>query len=192
MPQLETVEQAKHVVSSAKFGTYGRRKVTRSVPPFLLLPVITDHDIDGKHDIESLERINDLDAILTEVPEIDVAWLGSLNCCVSMNLPVNCGYGTEPDWQAAVQTFNAAVKKHKKPAASFCIADNNGLSKAAEDNVILVHAIEFMKSLKMAPQLAIAQEAVAFKTKLSYKTTTMWRRRICHHAIFSAHSSVGA
>lgn len=179
IPQLETVEQAKHVVSSAKFGTYGRRRGTRSVPPFRLLPGITDHALDGRRDvwqnlndqaaimvqIESLEGINNLDAILTEVPEIDVVWLGSLDCRVSMNLPVNFGQGTEPEWQAAVQTFNAAVKKHNKPRASFCIAGGNDLSKAAEDNVILVHAIDFMKLLEMAPQLAAAREAVALKTK---------------------------
>lgn len=54
---------------------------------------------------ETLEGINNLDAILTEVPDIDVVWLGSwfgsLDCRINMNLPANFGQGGEPKWLAA-------------------------------------------------------------------------------------------
>ena len=175
IPQLETVEQAKHVVSAAKFGT--RQNGTRSVPPFRLIPGLTDQSADGKRDvwqnvnnqaaimvqIESLEGINNLDAILTEVPDIDVVWLGSLDCRVSMNLPANFGQGSEPEWLAAVDKFNSTLKKHEKPRAGFCLAGGEELTEMGQDNVLLVHAADVLKLSEMGSQLMAAREAVALK-----------------------------
>lgn len=173
VPQLETVEQAKHVVSAAKFGT--RQNGTRSAPPFRMVPGLTDMAADGKRDvwqnlndqaaimvqIESLEGINNLDAILTEVPDIDVVWLGSLDCRISMNLPANFGQGDEPEWLAAVEKFNSALKKHNKPRAGFCLGGGEELAKMGEDNVLLVHAADVMKLYELGPQLLAARQAVA-------------------------------
>ncbi|AEO55750.1 hypothetical protein MYCTH_2299886 [Thermothelomyces thermophilus ATCC 42464] len=175
IPQVETVEQAKHVVSSAKFGT--RQRGTRSAPPFRLVPGLTDMAADGKRDvwqnwndqaaimiqIETLEGINNLDAILTEVPDIDVVWLGSLDCRISMNLPANYGQGDEPEWKAAVEKFNSTVKKHNKPRAGFCLTGGQDLAKMAEDNALLIHAADVLKLYEMGPQLLAAREAVALK-----------------------------
>lgn len=175
IPQLDTVEQAKHVVSSAKFGT--RQNGTRSAPPFRMVPGLTDMAADGKRDvwqnlndqaaimvqIETLEGINNLDAILTEVPDIDVVWLGSLDCRISMNLPANFGQGNEPEWLAAVEKFNNTLKKHNKPRAGFCLGGGEELTKAGEENVILVHAADVLKLYEMGPQLLAARQAVALK-----------------------------
>ncbi|KAL2168961.1 hypothetical protein VTG60DRAFT_6603 [Thermothelomyces hinnuleus] len=175
IPQVETVEQAKYVVSSAKFGT--RQRGTRSAPPFRLVPGLTDMAADGKRDIwqnlndqaaimvqiETLEGINNLDAILTEVPDIDVVWLGSLDCRISMNLPANFGQGNEPEWTAAVEKFNSVLKKHNKPRAGFCLTGGQDLAKMAEDNVLLIHAADVLKLYEMGPQLLAAREAVALK-----------------------------
>ncbi|KAL2144235.1 hypothetical protein VTI28DRAFT_9446 [Corynascus sepedonium] len=175
IPQLETVEQAKHVVSSAKFGT--RQNGTRSAPPFRMVPGLTDMAADGKRDvwqnlndqaaimvqIESLEGINNLDAILTEVPDIDVVWLGSLDCRISMNLTANFGQGDEPEWLAAVEKFNSTLKKHNKPRAGFCLGGGPELAKAAEDNCLLLHAADVLKLYEMGPQLLAARQAVALK-----------------------------
>ncbi|KAL2173304.1 Pyruvate/Phosphoenolpyruvate kinase-like domain-containing protein [Thermothelomyces heterothallicus CBS 202.75] len=175
IPQVETVEQAKYVVSSAKFGT--RQRGTRSAPPFRLVPGLTDMAADGKRDvwqnwndqaaimvqIETLEGINNLDAILTEVPDIDVVWLGSLDCRISMNLPANYGQGDEPEWKAAVEKFNSTVKKHNKPRAGFCLTGGQDLAKMAEDNALLIHAADVLKLYEMGPQLLAARKAVALK-----------------------------
>jgi 2-keto-3-deoxy-L-rhamnonate aldolase RhmA len=175
IPQLETVEQAKHVCSAAKFGT--KYRGTRSAPPFRMIPGLTDMGMDGQRDvwsnlndqaaimvqIESLEGINNLDAILTECPEIDVVWLGSLDCRISMNLPANFGQGTEPEWLAAVDKFNATVKKHNKPKAGFSMGGAEDMAKAAQENVILLTSADVMQLMQMAPQLAAAREAVALK-----------------------------
>ncbi|KAL2134019.1 hypothetical protein VTI74DRAFT_1224 [Chaetomium olivicolor] len=173
IPQLETVEQAKHVVSAAKFGT--RNNGTRSAPPFRMIPGLTDMGADGVRDvwqnlndqaaimvqIESLEGINNLDAILTAVPDIDVVWLGSLDCRISMNLPANFGVGSEPEWLAAVKKFDATLKKHNKPRAGFCLAGGEELTKMGQDNALLVHAADVLKLMDMMPQLVAAREAVA-------------------------------
>ena len=175
IPQLETVEQAKHVVSAAKFGT--RQNGTRSAPPFRMVPGLTDMGADGKRDvwpnlndqaaimvqIESLEGINNLDAILSEVPEIDVVWLGGIDCRISMNLPANFGQGDEPEWLAAVQKFNSTLKKHNKPRAGFCLAGGDELIKMAEDNVLLIHAADVLKLYEMGPQLMAARAVVALE-----------------------------
>ncbi|KAK4038579.1 Pyruvate/Phosphoenolpyruvate kinase-like domain-containing protein [Parachaetomium inaequale] len=176
IPQLETVEQAKHVVSSAKFGT--RQNGTRSAPPFRMVPGLTDMAADGKRDvwrnlndqaaimvqIETLEGINNLDAILTEVPDIDVVWLGTLDCRISMNLPGNFGMGgNEPEWLAAVEKFDATLKKHNKPRAGFSLGGGEELTKMGQDHVLLLHAADVMKLYEMGPQLLAARQAVAFK-----------------------------
>ncbi|KAL2264500.1 hypothetical protein VTJ83DRAFT_7010 [Remersonia thermophila] len=176
IPQLETVEQAKHVVSAAKFGR--RFGGTRSVPPFRLVPGLTDKPADPSIgdvwrnqneqaaimvQIESVEGINNLDAILTEVPDIDIVWLGSFDCRVSMGLDANMGQGTEPEWLAAVETFNETLKKHKKPRAGFCLGGPAGLAKMAEDNMILLISADVMKLLEMGPQLLSTRQAVALK-----------------------------
>jgi 2-keto-3-deoxy-L-rhamnonate aldolase RhmA len=140
-----------------------------------MVPGLTDMAADGKRDvwqnlndqaaimvqIESLEGINNLDAILTEVPDIDVVWLGSLDCRISMNLPANFGQGDEPEWLAAVEKFNSALKKHNKPRAGFCLGGGEELAKMGEDNVLLVHAADVMKLYELGPQLLAARQAVA-------------------------------
>lgn len=88
VPQVNTVAEAQHVVSATKFGTANRG--TRSAPPFRLIPGVTDIPLDTSRtieqnvndqaaimiQIETVEAIDNLDAILREVPDIDAVWLG--------------------------------------------------------------------------------------------------------------------
>ncbi|KAI5806079.1 Pyruvate/Phosphoenolpyruvate kinase-like domain-containing protein [Geopyxis carbonaria] len=137
VPQVDTVAQAQHVVSAAKFGA--KINGTRSAPPFRLVPGITD----GVHDealgslfenlnaqaavmiqIESLEGIQNLDAILTAVPDIDACWLGTLDARISMGLSGNGGMGgSEQEWQDAVKLYEDTMRKHNKPMAGFAMGD---------------------------------------------------------------------
>lgn len=48
--------------------------------------------------IETVEAIDNLDAILTGLPDIDAVWLGTLNIRVSMDLVTNGEGGPEPEY----------------------------------------------------------------------------------------------
>ncbi|KAL9623410.1 MAG: hypothetical protein Q9160_002303 [Pyrenula sp. 1 TL-2023] len=132
VPQVDTVAQARHVISAAKFGS--RSGGTRSAPPFRLIPGLTDIPANPAltlHEnlnaqaaiiiqVETLAAIHNLDAILAACPQIDAVWLGSLDARVSMNLPGNGGMGgEEPEWLDALALYNATMKKHNKPRAGF-------------------------------------------------------------------------
>ncbi|OBT68551.1 hypothetical protein VE03_01732 [Pseudogymnoascus sp. 23342-1-I1] len=128
VPQIETVEDAKHVVSAAKFG----KKIngTRSAPPGRWLPGISDIGVNSELtlwenlnnqaaiiiQVESKQAVDNLDDILTECGEhIDAVWLGSLDCRVSMGLP---GFwGEEPEFLEVLETVNRTLRKHDMPYA---------------------------------------------------------------------------
>ncbi|KAI5461583.1 Pyruvate/Phosphoenolpyruvate kinase-like domain-containing protein [Mariannaea sp. PMI_226] len=183
IPQVETVEQAKYVVSAAKYGT--KQDGTRSAPPFRLIPSLTDTPYDSTQDlhkcinnqaaimiqIESLEAINNLDAILTQVPDIDMVWLGSLDARVSMNLPGNSGLGgSEPEWLEATDKFFAVIDKHDKPYSGFCFVkppygSPKAVKKAAERMSMIFVSVDVVALSGMAYELAHSREAVALPDK---------------------------
>lgn len=67
VPQVETVEQARHVVSAAKYGT--RQNGTRSAPPFRLIPGLTDTPYDSTRDIHKC--LNDQAAIMIQIETLE-------------------------------------------------------------------------------------------------------------------------
>jgi 4-hydroxy-2-oxoheptanedioate aldolase len=132
LPQVDTVEQARHIVSAAKYGA--AINGTRSAPPARLLGGISDTCLDPNltfHQnvnnqaaiiiqIESIQGIENLDAILTECGEhIDSVWLGSLDARISMGLSGLAG--SEPEWLAAVQKWESVLAKHNKPASGLAL-----------------------------------------------------------------------
>ena len=99
VPHVEIVEQGRQIIAAAKFGR--KANGSRSTPPERFLPGITDGTVDPSLffnqnlnrqaaiiiQIDSLEAIHNLDAILTEVGEqIDSVWLGSLDARISMDI----------------------------------------------------------------------------------------------------------
>lgn len=63
VPQVDTVEQAKHVVSAAKFGA--KANGSRSAPPFRLIPGLTDMSYHPDKDV--FAAVNDQAAIMIQI-----------------------------------------------------------------------------------------------------------------------------
>ena len=171
IPQIETVEQAKHVCSAAKFGT--AENGTRSAPPFRLIPGVNDSPYyAGKTlhqslnsqsalmiQVETLQGIKNLDKILTEVPQIDLVWLGTLDARVSMNLPGNGGMGgPEQEWQDAVKEYEAVMEKHNKPKAGFAFGDPEVMKIQGKEKSFMVVAADVIALATMMGQVAAARQ----------------------------------
>jgi 4-hydroxy-2-oxoheptanedioate aldolase len=67
IPQVDTVAQAKHVLSSSKFGTNYRG--SRSAPPFRLLPGITDQAHDPSMGIH--RNLNEQAAVMIQIESLE-------------------------------------------------------------------------------------------------------------------------
>ncbi|KAK3938473.1 Pyruvate/Phosphoenolpyruvate kinase-like domain-containing protein [Diplogelasinospora grovesii] len=176
VPHVDTVEQAKHVVSGAKFGS--KRNGMRSAPPFRLVHGLTDTAAEPERgvweslneqgalmiQIETVEGIRNLDAILTEVPDIDAVWLGALDCRVSMGLPAGHGIrGSEPQWLEAAEMFHATVRKHNKPYAGFSFATGDELRKLTANMSMCMVTADTTKLAEMFHELTAAKEALALR-----------------------------
>ena len=123
--------------------------------------------------IETLQGIKNLDAILTEVPDIDVVWLGTLDCRVSMNLPANGGMGgTEQEWLDAVQLFEDTLTKHNVKRAGFAFgADDEGRVRNGKRNVLNICAADVMALLGLAGDLAHVRELFPAEAKVGATAT---------------------
>lgn len=95
--------------------------------------------------IESLEGINNLDAILTEVPGIDGVWLGTLDARVSMGLPANAGQGgNEPEWLAAVEKFHSVIRKHDVSYCGFAFGTDSQVEQLGRDKSFIIVGADVM------------------------------------------------
>lgn len=156
VPQVDTVEQARAIVSYAKFGS----KVSgiRSAPPCRFIPGLADLGIDPSVtfqqnlnrqaaiiiQIESLKGIMNLDAILTEVgSEIDSVWLGSLDARVSMEFKAGGLWGEEKEWVDAVKLYEGTLRKHNMPASGLALGDPETIKNMARGKSFMVTTSDF-------------------------------------------------
>ncbi|KAA8644436.1 hypothetical protein EYZ11_009354 [Aspergillus tanneri] len=171
VPQVNTVAEAKHVVSSTKYGA--KCGGTRSAPPYRLIQGITDTPIDktksiheNQNDqaaiviqIESLEGLNNLDSILSEVPEIDAVWFGIIDCRVSMGLRWESGVvPTEPEWQEALAKFGNIMRKHNKPCAGFALGPPEKMRAMGEGKSLVFVAVDVLALLSIVADLENAHQ----------------------------------
>jgi 4-hydroxy-2-oxoheptanedioate aldolase len=163
-PQVTTVTEVKHLISATKFGS--KINGTRSAPPARFAPGFTGLASSRAIEpsltlwenfnkqaaiiiqIETLEAINNLDAILTACgKDIDAVWLGALDVRVSMNLPdpfsASPG-GSEPEWVAAIEKYEAVLRKHDVPSAgmALAVAGNEAMGRNGRGKAFLVPGID--------------------------------------------------
>ncbi|KAJ5164567.1 uncharacterized protein N7500_006397 [Penicillium coprophilum] len=135
VPQVDTVEQAEHIISAAKYGAV--RNGRRSAPPVRLIPGLSATAIDASRSIwenvnnqaaviiqiESELGVKNLDAILTSVgDQVDAVWVGTLDLRVSMGLDEL--WGEEPEFQEVMRLYEETLKKHQKPNSGQCFHEN--------------------------------------------------------------------
>lgn len=178
VPHVDNVAEAKHVAAAVKFG----RKTggNRSAPPFRYITNLTDSAIDPEKgfwaslnkqsalviQIETLEGIQNLDAILTEVPEIDAVFFGQLDCRISMNLISYLGIqGTEPEWLKATELFHATVRKHNKPYVGFAVGEGETLRQNAANMCMCLVTGDINKLTEMQDPLTAAKKAFSHGAK---------------------------
>ncbi|KAI9044654.1 uncharacterized protein KD926_011624 [Aspergillus affinis] len=174
VPRVNTVADAKHIVASTKYGA--RCGGTRSAPPYRQVQGITDTPIDpsksvheNQNDqaavviqIKSLEGLSNLDAILTDVPEIDAVWLGTIDCRVSMGLRWEAGVvPTEPEWQDTLAQFKAIMKKHYKPAGGFALGPPEKMRGMGEGKALIFCAVDVTALLTVVYELKKARQVFA-------------------------------
>jgi 4-hydroxy-2-oxoheptanedioate aldolase len=163
-PQVTTASEIKHLISATKFGA--KINGTRSAPPARFAPGFSGLASSQAFNsslslwenfnnqaaiiiqIETLEAINNLDVILTECgKDIDAVWLGALDVRVSISLPnpfsVNPG-GNEEEWVAAVEKYEAVLKKHDMPSAEMvlAVAGNEAMARNGKGKACLVPIID--------------------------------------------------
>lgn len=174
VPQADTVEQAKHICSAAKYGSVNNG--TGSAPPCRFMPGYSDIPLNPSLtiqqnvnkqaaiiiQIETLLGIENLDAILTECGEhIDSVWLGSLDARVSMGLP---GFwGSEPEWVEAVAKYEATLAKHDKPASELATGPPEMKAEMARARSCLFSGGDLFALLGQAGELAYMRENFPIK-----------------------------
>lgn len=148
IPQVDSVEQAKNIVAASKFGSKIGGK--RSAPPNRWIsdlsmgccdPSISFWENQNAQaaviiQIETLEGVHNLDAMLTAVGEhIDSVWLGSLDLRVSMGL--RGFWGEEPEWVNAIGILRATLEKHNMPYSGLATGDEEWLKSRGDGRSLM-------------------------------------------------------
>ena len=177
IPQVNTVAEAQHAVSSAKFGT--RNLGTRSAPPFRLTPGVSNAPSDPSVtifenlnrqaaimiQIETLEAIDNLDDILTAVPDIDMVWLGTLDVRASMGLASMSG--PEPEFLEAAARFGSILKKHNKPRGGIALGPPEVMKTTGKDNCLNFTAVDVMGLMGLADNLPAVKKMFPPEKKMA-------------------------
>ncbi len=132
VPMVESEEQARSLVSSAKYPPVGRRGAAftiahddyRNDP---IPDVIQSANEEGLliAQIETVKGLYNVEGIAA-VPEIDVLWVGLFDLTSSMGIP---GQLQHPDNLAAIERVLAACRKHNKIPAVLVTSVPEGLTQ---------------------------------------------------------------
>jgi 2-keto-3-deoxy-L-rhamnonate aldolase RhmA len=132
VPMVESVEQARLLVQSAKYPPVGRRGAAftiahddyRNDP----IPDVIQSANDQVLLIAQIETVKGLENVeqIAAVPEIDVLWIGLFDLTSSMGIP---GQTQHPDTLAAIQRVLAACRAHQKIPAVLVTSIPEGLTQ---------------------------------------------------------------
>ena len=117
--------------------------------------------------IETVEAIDNLDAILTECPEIDCVWPGLLDLRVSMDLvsPPNPG-ALEPEFIQAMAKFESILKKHDKPRSGLAMGPPAAQKKQAQNNSLSFLGVDALALRGLADIIPVARQMFPAERKM--------------------------
>ena len=109
--------------------------------------------------VETLESIDNLDDILTQVPDIDAVWPGVLDLRASMGLeaPPPMDRPLEPEYIAAMAKFDAILKKHDMPRSSQAVGPPNAMRQQGKDNSLSFVAVDVLALRGQADMIPAAR-----------------------------------
>ncbi len=116
--------------------------------------------------IETVEAIDNLDAILTQVPDIDAVWLGTLDIRVSMGFVATGAGDPEPEYLQAVAKFESVLKKHDKPRGGQRVGPPEIVKEACRDNSISFVAADALALVGLADVLPVLRETFPAQRKM--------------------------
>jgi 2-keto-3-deoxy-L-rhamnonate aldolase RhmA len=140
-PMLESADEARLLVESAKFPPVGRRG----------FGVIMRDELEGGPaamteranrenlviaQIESPAGIENADSIVA-VPGVDAVWLGQFDLSLSLGIP---GEFTHPRFTEAVDHLLDVCRRHQKPLGQMIASTTDGAAAAALGFQILAYA----------------------------------------------------
>lgn len=100
--------------------------------------------------IENMKGIDNLDDILTQCPDIDFVWLGTIDLRVSMGFNADFGgVNDEPEWVAALDKYAKICKKHSKPMAGISLPPMPGWQERARELSFVVVASDVVAMLQV-------------------------------------------
>ncbi|GAB4146453.1 MAG: aldolase/citrate lyase family protein [Planctomycetaceae bacterium] len=128
-PMVETVEQAKCIVNSAKYPPTGRRGAAFG---------IAHDDYDGRDIQATIESANNEQLLIAQIETktgldnveaiaavdgIDVLWIGQFDLSSSLGIP---GQFDHPDFQAAMDRVLSVCREHGKAAGFMALSVEEG------------------------------------------------------------------
>ena len=132
VPMVETEEQARRIVSSAKYPPRGRRGAAFGIAHDDyqggdIREVISSANSEQIliAQIETAEGVKNADAIAS-VEGIDVLWIGHFDLTNSLGIP---GQFEHPDFLSAVQKVSDACQRHKKVGGFMAGSVNEALQR---------------------------------------------------------------
>ena len=152
------------------------------MPPFRLIPGVSAIPSDPSAtiqenvnrqaavmiQIETLEAIDNLDDILTQVPEIDCVWPGLLDIRVSMGLeaPAPPDRPLEPEFLAAMDKFESILRKHDKPRAGQAFGSPEEMMRQGKNNSLSFVAADVAALGQLGQMIPVAREMFPAERKM--------------------------
>lgn len=112
--------------------------------------------------IETLDGVNNLDDILTQVPDIDAVWLGTIDLQISMGLDMTMQRKDQKDpaFIEAVAKYQSVCKKHNIPTGAFALGTDEQVKAAAGSNSFVAVGSDVLGIMGQASLLQQCRELI--------------------------------